>query len=79
MKSVILVKARPGFDVISSEALKRLVEEAEGVKITDVIYCFGRFDGVIILTADELDAIAKFAEYVRREGNFLTETLIAVE
>lgn len=79
MKAVILVKARPGFEVISSEKLQELARKAEGVEISETLYCFGRFDGVVVCSADDLQAFARFAEFVRKEGNFLTETLIAVE
>ncbi len=79
MKAVILIKARPGYEVISSEALQELAKKAEDVEVNSVLYCFGRFDGVITCSADKLNSFAKFAEFIRKEGNFLTETLIAVE
>lgn len=79
MRAVILVKARPGFDVISSSALRELTAKAENVTVNDIFYCFGRFDGVITCTADSPKSIAMFAELIRREGNFLTETLLALD
>jgi len=79
MRAVILVKARPGFDVISSTALRDLASRAENVTVNDIFYCFGRFDGVITCTSDSMKNIAQFAELIRREGNFLTETLLALD
>lgn len=79
MKAVILVKARPGQAVISKKALQELARSAKGVKVDKILYCFGRFDGVILCNAQTHTGFAKFAEHVREKGNFVTETLIAVD
>ncbi len=79
MKSVILIKARPGYELIRSHALTELAKKAQGVTIRDVVYCFGRVDGVIFCDAENLQAFARFDEFVRREGNFMTETLVGIE
>lgn len=78
MKSAILVKARPGYEVIETSALMELAQKFEGVKITEIFYCFGRFDGVIVCDAENLEVFAKFDEFVRKEGNFMTETLVGI-
>jgi uncharacterized protein with GYD domain len=76
MKAIILLKTNPGFQKKAYTLLEGIRQK--GVKIESQCHCFGRFDGAIVCTCDDLKALNQFAETLRREGVFYTETLIAV-
>ncbi len=57
--------------------LKRL-EEKEGVKIRDVFFTFGRFDGIIIFEAPDEREAMKFVMETGFSTQYNVETLIAV-
>jgi uncharacterized protein with GYD domain len=77
MKAIILLKTNPGFQKKAYAALKNI--SIKGVQAEPVCHCFGRFDGVVICKYDDLKRLNAFAEALRREGVFHTETLIAIE
>lgn len=77
MRAVVLLKTNPGFQEKAYAVLKGI--KTKGVQTEMVCHCFGRFDGVVVCTCDDLKGLNTFTETLRREGVFHTETLIAIE
>jgi len=80
MKAAILLKTRPG--IKGKEAslhLKKLSSQEGDIRVVNILHCFGRFDGVVICEYNHLSVLNEFAEKLRTEGVFNTETLIGIE
>ena len=56
----------------------RGLKEKEGVKIRDVFFTFGRYDGIIIFEAPDEKAAMKFVMETGFSTQYAMETLIAV-
>ena len=56
----------------------RSLKEKEGVKIRDVFFTFGRYDGIIIFEAPDEKAAMKFVMETGFSTEYAMETLIAV-
>jgi len=77
MRAIILLRTNPGFQEKAYGVLKDI--SVKGIEPELVAHCFGRFDGVVICKYDDLKSLNAFAETLRREGVFHTETLIAID
>jgi uncharacterized protein with GYD domain len=62
------------------DAVKYLkdLKEKENIKIRDVFFAFGRYDGVIIFEAPNEKAAMKFAMETGFSTQYTVETLVAV-
>jgi len=62
------------------DAVKYLkdLKEKEGIKIRDVFFTFGRYDGVIIFEAPNEKAAMKFVMETGFSTQYTVETLVAV-
>lgn len=63
-----------------TEAVKYLkeVKAPEGIKIRDVYFTFGRYDGIIIFDAPDESTAMKFVMQTGFETQYTMETLVAV-
>jgi len=77
MRAIILLRTNPGFQEKAYTVLRD--NSTKGVEIESVAHCFGRFDGVVMCKYDNPKSLNSFAEALRREGVFHTETLIAID
>lgn len=63
-----------------TEAVKYLkeVKAPEGIKIRDIYFTFGRYDGIIIFEAPDERAAMKFVMETGFATHYTMETLVAV-
>jgi uncharacterized protein with GYD domain len=63
-----------------NEAVKYLrdVKAPEGIKIRDVYFTFGRYDGILIFEAPDESAAMKFVMDMGFATQYTMETLVAV-
>lgn len=63
-----------------TEAVKYLkqVKAPQGIKIRDVYFTFGRYDGIIIFEAPDEGTAMKFVMQTGFETQYIMETLVAV-
>lgn len=54
------------------------LEEKEGVKIRNVFFTFGRYDGIVVFEAPNEEAAMKFVMETGFSTQYATETLVAV-
>ncbi len=57
----------------------RELEAPKGIKIRDIYFTFGRYDGLIIFEAPDTEKAMDFAMKVGFETNYTMETLTAIE
>jgi uncharacterized protein with GYD domain len=62
------------------DAVKHLksLKEKEGIKLRDVFFTFGRFDGIIVFEAANEETAMKFVMETGFSTQYTVETLIAV-
>lgn len=77
MKAVILLKANAGSEGKAYAAVKR--DSPKGTVSVQMMHLFGRYDGVIVCECETLEGLNAYAEQLREDGVFQTETLICVD
>jgi len=71
----LLVPKGKGTEAV--EYIKKL-KAPKGITIRDVYFTFGRYDGVIIFEAPNVEAAMQFVRQVGFDTQYTTETLTAV-
>ena len=77
MRALILLKVNPGRHSDVDACLQSA--SFTGVSIIDKAHVMGQYDGIIRCDAPDLQSLNSFAEVLRKDGVFYTETLVSIE